>query len=233
MTSSLGIGLNIPTRHPYAARELSPREQTKLDTYHYLSPRNDGRRVMVVEPCRLALALELEFDPSVVAFVERPRTLVVDGRELELCFWVSRRDGAESFLAFRRQAKPTVPAVQAEERLCNRLLDAARNAALNLTIRKPQSLMRMRVANATRLELLPYVQSAADIKGIDVLVEAVRLHISAYPSSSFHGIETSLARFDWRDVRCVTCLLIHQGYLTVNFNEKLTVSTQVRLREDP
>ncbi|WP_133249369.1 hypothetical protein [Stenotrophomonas sp. SPM] len=178
----------------------------------------------------MALALELEFDLSVISYVERPRTLTIDGCQIELCFWLVRRDGAESFIAFRRQTKPTVNALRTEEALCAKLMEAARAAGIVLTIRKPQSLVTARVANATRLELLPYVQSAADLNAEDVFVEAVLLHMNAHPLSSFHGIESSLSgTFDWRDIRCATCLLIHQGVLSIKFSERLTAGTQVRL----
>lgn len=215
---------------PYSARSLSRREQIRLDCYHFISPKNGGRTVTVVEPCRLALALELEFDLSVACYVERPRTLAIDGCDIELCFWLARTDGAESFIAFRRQAKPTTHAVNAEEAFCGKLMTAARVAGIALTIRKPQSLVTARVANATRLELLPYVQSAADLKAVDVFIEAVLLHMNEHPLSSFHGIETSLSgTFDWRDIRCATCLLIHRGLLSIQFGERLTTRTQVRL----
>ncbi len=219
-----------PSHVPYSARILSHRERIRLDAYHFISPKNCGRTVTVVEPCRLALALELEFDLSVASYVERPRTLVIDGCEIELCFWLARTDGAESFIAFRRQAKPTANAVRAEDAVCAKLMAAARVAGIALTIRKPPSLVTARVANATRLELLPYVQSAADLKALDVFIEAVLLHMNDYPLSSFHGIETSLSgTFDWRDVRCATCLLIHRGVLSIKFNERLSAGTRVRL----
>ncbi len=219
-----------PYRPPYSARDLSHREQIRLDAYHFISPKNGDRTVTVIEPCRLALALELEFDLSVTSYVERPRSLAIEGCQIELCFWLARTDGAESFISFRRQPKPTTNAVRTEEAVCAKLMEAARAAGIALTIRKPQSLVTARVANATRLELLPYVQSAADLKAKDVFVEAVLLHMNAHPLSSFHGIETSLSgTFDWRDIRCATCLLIHRGVLSIKFSERLTAGTQVRL----
>lgn len=230
MTSPRSDATQAPSHLPYSARSLSPREQIRLDAYHFLSPKNGGRTIAVVEPCRLALALELEFDLSVASYVERPRTLAIEGREIELCFWLAKTDGAESFIAFRRQTKPTTYAERAENAACAKLMEAAKSAGIALTIRKPQSLLTARVANATRLELLPYVQSAADLKAVDVFIDAVCLHMNANPLSSFYGIETSLSgTFDWRDVRCVTCLLIHRGVLSINFSERLTARTQVRL----
>lgn len=230
MPSPLSHATQTPSLLPYSARSLSPRELIRLDCYHFISPKNRDRTVIVVEPCRLALALELEFDPSVKSYVERPRSLAIEGRDIELCFWLARTDGEESFIAFRRQAKPTTYAVNAEEALCGKLMTAARVTGIALTIRKPQSLVTARIANATRLELLPYVQSAADLKAVDVFIEAVLLHMNEHPLSSFHGIESSLGgTFDWRDIRCATCLLIHRGLLSIQFGERLTTRTQVRL----
>lgn len=225
--------LDAPTcsgAEAYTPRPLTPSESTRLDTYYYHSPRNDHRLVAVVEPCRLALALDLEFDPSVAAYVERPRTLMVRGRKVELCFWISRKCGTESFIVFRRQAAATVPALRAEQLLCAELVEASQRAGLNLAIRKVQSILAARVANATRLELLPYVQAARRSQGISVFIEAVMTHMRKNPVSSFHGIETSLRpMFDWRDIRSATCLLVHRGDLAVNFNERLRASSSVAL----
>lgn len=215
----------------YSPRPLAHSESTRLDVYSFHSPRNDHRLVDVVEPCRLALALDLEFDPNVASYVERPRTLLVREREIELCFWVVKKDGTESFIAFRRQPDATVPALRAEHRLCSDLMEAALRAGLILAIRKTQSILNSRVANATRLELLPYVQAARRLKGVDVFTDAVMTHMGSNPVSSFHAIETSLRRaFDWRDVRTAACLLIHQGTLSINFNDRLRATSSISLR---
>ena len=217
---------------PFISREITNQEARRLDVYYYISPKNKSRLVSLIEPCRLAIALEFEFDPDVVSYVERPRTLSVENRLIELCFWISRKSGSESFVTFRRQTKPSTQAVRAEERFCNKLLDAARDAGLALTIRKPQSLLLAKVANATRLELLPYVQAANAIQGIEVLVDAILEHMRAHQISSFYSIERSLCDpFDWRDVRSVTCLLIHRGLLRIDFNERLKVSSKVSTSE--
>ncbi|HDS1635741.1 TPA: hypothetical protein ACXNG6_000066 [Stenotrophomonas maltophilia] len=223
-------GSPLLSTQAYAPRPLARAESTRLDTYTYHSPRNDHRLVTVVEPCRLALALDLEFDPSVAAYVERPRTLLVRDRMIELCFWVSRKSGAESFIVFRRQAVASVPALRAEQQFCSELLEASQRAGLNLVIRKVQSILASRVANATRLELLPYVQAARRSRGVTVFVEAVMTHMRKNPVSSFHAIETSLrTTFDWRDIRSATCLLVHRGDLEINFNERLRTSSPVSL----
>lgn len=214
----------------YAPRPLTPSESTRLDVYYYQSPRNNHRLVAVVEPCRLALALDLEFDPSVATYVERPRTLVVRDRKVELCFWISRKCGTESFIAFRRQTAATVPALRAEQQFCAELMEASQRAGVDLAIRKVQSILAARVANATRLELLPYVQAAKRSRAISVFTDAVMTHMRKNTVSSFHAIETSLRpMFDWRDIRSATCLLVHRGDLTINFNERLRASSSVAL----
>lgn len=218
---------------PFEPRPLTPAEEKRLDLYYYHSPKNGERLVSVVEPCRLAIALELEFDVDVTSYVERPRTLLVDEREVELCFWIRRRSTAETFVVFRRQPKPSVPALRAEEKLCSKLLDAANTAGLSLTIRKPASILASRIANATRLELLPYVQAAARLEGIDVFLSAILAHMGSNPKSTFQAVERSLCGpFDWRDVRSATCSLIHRGVLDIDFNEKLKASSAVFLNGD-
>lgn len=214
----------------YAPRPLTPSESTRLDVYYYQSPRNNHRLVAVVEPCRLALALDLEFDPGVATYVERPRTLLVRDRKVELCFWISRKCGTESFIVFRREAAATAPALRAEQQFCAELMEASQRAGLDLAIRKVKSILAARVANATRLELLPYVQAARRSRGISVFIDAVMTHMRRHPVSSFHAIETSLRpTFDWRDIRSATCLLVHRGDLAINFNERLRTSSSVTL----
>lgn len=223
---------HTPNENPFQPRRLTHAEEKRLDLYYYHSPKNDGRLISVVEPCRLAIALELEFDPEVTSYVERPRTISVTGTKVELCFWIRYRNNAERFVAFRRQPKPTVPALRAEERFCSILLSDSKAASMTLEIRKPSSILASRVANATRLELLPYVQAAAGLDGIDVFLRAILNHMSSNPKSSFYAIERTLCGpFDWRDVRSATCLLIHRGVLEVDFGQKLKVSSAVSLKE--
>src|SRR3546814_9265864 len=70
---------------PYIARELSRSELQRLDVYLYDSPKLT-RRLSVVRPAALVLALKFEFTADVEAFVERPRTLQVDTSHHELSF---------------------------------------------------------------------------------------------------------------------------------------------------
>ncbi|MBB1059272.1 hypothetical protein [Marilutibacter spongiae] len=216
---------------PHNARVLTQAEEKRLDIYLYHSPKANGRLVTVVEPCRLAIALALEFDPDVTAFVERPRFIVADDQNVELCFWIRRSDNSEQYLLFRRQNKPTVQAVRKEERLCASVLAACKKSGISLSIRKAASIATDRVANATRLEMLPYVQAATTLHSIDVLVPAIMQHMQIYRTSSFYGLERSLPPFDWRDVRSATCALIHQGRLRIDPAQRLTTATAVHLME--
>src|SRR3546814_1160328 len=81
---------------PYIARELSRSELQRLDVYLYDSPKLT-RRLSVVRPAALVLALKFEFTADVEAFVERPRTLQVDTSHHELSFWTRTRRGLEQF----------------------------------------------------------------------------------------------------------------------------------------
>src|SRR3546814_15768619 len=68
----------------------------RLDVYLYDSPKLT-RRLSVVRPAALVLALKFEFTADVEAFVERPRTLQVDTSHHELSFWTRTRRGLEQF----------------------------------------------------------------------------------------------------------------------------------------
>ena len=81
---------------PFTARDLTRSELQRQDVYLYESPKAN-RRVTLVRPTALALALEFEFDKDIELFVERPRTLQVDNSPHELSFWTQSRRGLEQF----------------------------------------------------------------------------------------------------------------------------------------
>lgn len=212
---------------PHSPRELTNREWRVLDTYEFKSPKLDGRIVAVVEPARLALALELEFDPDVVQYVERPRTLSTHEGQVELCFWHRTRSGAEHYDVLTSNKEATVHAVRRAERRTAQIAEAAETAGIRLRIRKTNYCLPHRIANSTHLQLLPYVQAAMALPNGHALEQAICEHLKATPRTTFYSIERSLSAFRSHEVRAQVCALIHRGDLQIDFNARLNVGNPV------
>ena len=211
---------------PYQPRPLSPRELRVLDTYAFRSPKN-RRVVTVVDPARLALALAHDFNPHIKWYVERPRTITVSERPVELCFWYAMIGGEERFDLLTNQKEPTVHAVRRAERQTAMTFEAAATAGLTLQIRKYSYFLSWRIANTGRLQLLPYVQASRDLLNADAVEQAVQQHLIATPRTSFYAIERALAAFKPCDVRAQVCTMIHRGSLCIDLTTRLTLGSPV------
>lgn len=221
-----------PEDLPYKARELSLRERRTLDTYEFVSPKN-RRLVTIVEPSRLALALELEFDPWIVDYVERPRGLRVGEKSIELCFWHRSISGIEQYELLTTNKEPTVHAARHAERRTAQILEAAKLAGTNLRVRRSSYCLVNRIPNSTRLLLLPYVQAAMSLPNSHVLEQAIKEHVEAIPRTTFYAIERSLPAFRGHELRAQVCALIHRGYLAIDPTIRLRLGNAVWRRETP
>jgi len=212
--------------HPHLARELTPREWRTLDVYQYKSPKL-GRCVTVIEPARLALALELEFDPGITHYTERPRALRVDEGSIELCFWHRTVTGFEQYDLLTSNKEATPHAVRRAERRTARIIETASSAGIRLRVRKTSYCLPNRIANSTRIQLLPYVQIARELPNAHALEQAIGEHTCVTPRTSFYAIERSLSAFRPHDVRAVVCALIHRGDLQLDPTDRLSLASAV------
>lgn len=211
---------------PHVARELTAREWRTCDVYQYRSPKN-RRCVTVIEPSRLALALELEFDPTVTDYIERPRMLCVDDVNVELCFWHRTAAGLEMYDLLISNKEATTHAVRRAERRTARIIEVASAAGLRLRVRKTSYCLTNRIANSSRIQLLPYVQIERDLPNAHALEQAIGEHFSSTPTSSFYAIERSLTAFRPHDVRAVVSALIHRGDLELDLTARLGLGSTV------
>lgn len=209
---------------PHAPRPLSPAEERREDIYVFQSPKN-RRNVTVVEPTRLALALELEFDPSVTRYVERPRELTVGDQIVELCFWHETVEGEEQYDLLTSQKEATVHAVRRAERLTALTFEAAVKAGLPLRIRKTSHFLAGRIANTVRLQLLGYVQAAQALQSGLAVEQAVLQHLESTPRTTFYALERTLHAFQASDVRAHVCRMIHQGALSIEWTSRLSLGS--------
>jgi len=100
---------------PYTARELSTKEVRDEDIYTFNSPKMGGRRTRVAMLPNLILALQLEFDPEVESYIERPRQLACDSETYEFSFWYRLKSGRE-FLPLLVSTGSTEPGASASRR---------------------------------------------------------------------------------------------------------------------
>lgn len=217
---------------PYVSRELSRSELQRLDVYLYESPKL-ARRLTVVRPAALALALEFEFTGDVEAFVERPRTLQVDTSRHELSFWTRTRRGLEQFHLLTAYPVGNSGQARAAERKRDAIVVAARQAQIALRLVPEAQFLRRATENANRLRLLPYVQTAQSLAINGDLRERILELFRFQNRNSFHRLEQALSTFDPRDVRAATCGLIHNGRLKIDWSVKLHIHSMLEAEAGP
>ena len=200
---------------PFAARPLTLSERRRGDLYIYSSPKMD-RRVELIHCVRMAVGLTLEFNPSVLAYVERPRTLTVQGPPIELDFWIREPRGRERFLVvvpIDDTLNPRSP--RREFRRARELLEVAQHAQLALEFCFEADLQKDAGILGTWYRLLPYVQTATALPNRQSLRDHVMAHFDHVASATFDQIENTLRAFHAADVRAVIVDLIHAGRLAL------------------
>ena len=100
---------------PFKPRPLTRSERNRREIFVFHSPRN-RRVVTVVQILHLASALRFEFDPSLLAYVERPRRIALSPRqEIDISFWTRDRAGEELIRArIAAQIDPDVARARAD-----------------------------------------------------------------------------------------------------------------------
>lgn len=208
--------MKTDTPCPFSARALTTSERRRADLYLFWSPKLH-RRVEVVSCLATALALKFEFDPNIVSYIERPRSLAVrGGSPIELAFWTVESRGRER-LWLLVPASETLHAgsPRREHRKSQALFEAASAAHLSLDFvfedqfRKEADLLR------SWYRMLPYVQSAEGLPNRVALSHQILAVFEDVPRATLKQIEDTLSGFHPADVRAVTFGLIHQGELNL------------------
>jgi hypothetical protein len=215
---------------PFTSRLLTKSERRKEDLYIFKSPKL-GRNIEVIGPLRLALSLKLDFNPDTTVYVERPRTLLVRNKQIELGFWSREVRGRERFWL-------VVPATETiqdankvrQHRHWRDLVDAANEASIGLEFVYESELLAMSTSICCWFHLLPFVQAAQSMLHRHPLRNEVRTVFETISQASFSQIEQALPSFHPADVRAITCDLIHAGELEISTNSSLQTTTIVRRR---
>jgi hypothetical protein len=208
---------------PYRPRLLSSGEATSREIFVFYSPRNE-RVVKVCEYLHLALALQLEFDPSLTAYVERPRKINVSTKHaIDIAFWTRDKAGQERFLI----AVPKIGTVGYARdgsalRDRDRMNIAADRHELALTYVLEQELLTASQAIRTYFLLLPHVQSVRRIGSRLVIRQALRAYFTATPRATFRTLVAHFESFSPDHVTAVAASMIHDGTLQLDLSRPLS-----------
>jgi hypothetical protein len=200
---------------PFEPRVLTKSERRRGDLHVFNSPKL-GRRVELIECVRMALALRFEFDPPTLAYVERPRTLEVQGEPMELDFWTREPRGRERFwlvVAIDDTLSPRSP--RREYRRARELVEAAQRAQLSLEFCFEEDLQRDAGALGTWYRLLPYAQTALTLPNREALRTQVLAQFDTLARASFDQVENALRGFHAADVRAIAVDLVCDGQLAL------------------
>lgn len=210
---------------PFGPRELTRSELIRSDIYAFESPKL-RRRVTTIRPTALAVGLDLEFDPDIRVYVERPRVLECDSVKVELTYWCQTRKGLEQYILLTQGGSDTARAIA---RRLEAIQAAAKQAQIALRMVSEGVVLRRAQENVNRLRLLPWVQTARTLPNA-AEIEGRLLELFEYqPKHALSQLERSLATFDARDVRAVTCQLVHAGTLKVDLTSRLHAHALVEM----
>lgn len=215
----------VDERLPFRPRTLSMGERTRREALTYFSPRN-RRIVTLTDAGPIALGLRLEFDPSLVAYVERPRRLALtDKQQIDVSFWTRDHAGNERFVLFVPTCG-TLPSTAGLAAVRDRdvLNAAARRHGFELTYVTERELLSTSAERGAYWQLLPHVQHHCRLIVRSLVESAVEAAFVLTPKSTLRGISKQLAdRFTSDQVAAVIAAMVHRGRLRIlvhaGFNE--------------
>jgi hypothetical protein len=218
---------------PYKPRKLSVGESTSRELFIFYSPRNE-RNVKVCEYLHLAMVLQLEFNPNVSAYVERPRKISVTPQlAIDLAFWVREKDGRERFwLAVPKSSTPGHSREGAALRDRARMSLAAERNDLQLSFVAEEELLTEARTIRNYFLLLPHVQSTRRIVDRVSILSAIQAYFTVQCRSSFRSLMTRLDRWSPDQVQAVAASMVHSGALMLDHTRPLTLDSMLEVNND-
>lgn len=215
------------TKPAFSPRQFTRNEFTAKDLYITYSPRQE--RVICVEGvAKFGKWLLFEFDPSIAHCVERPRSLELDERRhIELDFWTREKNGEETFWALLSQdeTRADLGGRAPKEKLAWEKAADAAGIRLRFIIEEDLLVQSTRIANYFRM--LSHVQASRRISHRMQIKSRIHELVFEYHKLSFRQIDASLNDFPAKEVRAVTCSLIHGGSLFIKERELISDNTFV------
>lgn len=197
----------------YSPRPLTRGQRSRREVFVYQSPRNH-RVVTIADAACFAYALLLEFDPSVQAYVERPRTLqlTVNSR-IDVSFWSISADGQQRFHLLvphdrtSHGSRGTVPLPADEE-----LEEIALRNGVRVVYVSEAEVMSSLQDVATAYELLPLVWDSERVTARAVIAEQIG-HLLSHASLLSLSAIVAASTHPHRQVLATAAWMIHQGMI--------------------
>lgn len=217
----LAAPLHNPQPRPFTARGLTPAERKRRDVFSFRSCK-ENRQVDVIGPLQLGFRLQLELNPTVTAVTERPRTLKVGDKQIELSFWWRHRTGREHF-ALLIPDPDTLPGPDGRRRprQIERLRLAAQDASIDLQLVTEDQVRDQEHRTELAFQLLPWVQSAARLKADLVIRQEVMVAVRRYARCTVDQLQQDLAMFPASHVLIVVAELIYLGAIDTDARRRL------------
>jgi hypothetical protein len=198
---------------PYAARRLTRGERNSNEVFIFYSPKN--RRIATISGAiHAALAIQLEFDPSITAYVERPRRIQYSPKQqIDISFWTRSKNGEERFQLLVPECG-TMSSTSGIVSIRDRSRLDACAAANGVVLHYPteRDLMAARSWLATGFELLPWVWWYGRLLTRSLIKNRIRGHLSQVEKVSLSALISALD-FPPPHVRAVVAAMVHEGSL--------------------
>jgi hypothetical protein len=219
--ADLASPLHNPHPRYFTARPLSASERKRLDVFSFRSCK-ENRQVDVIGPLQLGFRLQLEFNPTITAVTERPRSVEVGGRQIELSFWWRNQSGREHF-ALLIPDKDTLPGPDGRRRprQVDRLRLAAQDAGIDLQLVTEDKVRDQENRTELAFQLLPLVQSAAWLKAGPVIRQEVIAAVRRYARCTIDQLLQDLAMYSASNVLIVVAELIYLGAIDTDARRRL------------
>jgi hypothetical protein len=200
---------------PFKPRLLTRSERNRREIFVFHSPKNN-RVVTVAEMLHAAIALQFEFNPNLVAYVERPRRIALTPRQdIDVSFWTRSRTGEEHYyLAIPNAGTMGSTSGTVSIRDRERLDEAAVRHDLQLSYITEREMIAAISNCATAFELLPHVWAYSRLVTRSLIRAQINAHLLNNPRTSLAQL-LGLLQFPPDSIRAVVAAMVHDGALSL------------------
>jgi hypothetical protein len=224
--------LSVKTDFPHQPRTFTSGEATSREIFVFYSPKND-RVVAVSDYIHFALALSLEFDPTVKKYVERPRKIALSPEvTIDLSFWTQDNTGHEQHLLAIPKGGTIGNArdgVLLRDR--TRLETAAQRHDLQLTFVLEQELINQAALIRVYFLLLPHVQQVRRIADRIAIRHGIETLLKTTMRAALSQLVAAFPNYMPDHIEAVAAWMIHLGMLRLTDARPLSLNSLLEVRD--